>query len=468
MHLRLCLVAALVTVVSGCSVGPQYHRPAATLPTHWRETDSSAANWPSSGWWQGFGDPQLDEFIGQAERQNLSLAAAVARVREADAETRIAGAALLPAIGATADASQQRTLSPYSQTTYSYHAFDLGVDASYEVDFWGENRAALQAAQASAAASGYDQQVIALATVSGVATTYFQALGLRDRIAVAEHNLGEAEQMLAGIRAEFQDGTATNLNIAEQETVVESLRASIPPLRQQLSETLDALASLLGENPEEVTLGPGTLLDLAMPAVAPGLPAALLARRPDVAEAEANLVAADADIRVARAEFFPSVTLTGEGGMETLGLAAFSPPTAISALAAGIVAPIFEGGRLRGQLEYSKARYTELLDDYRQSIISALGNVEDALAGVHQTGAQLAAEAATVAAAQRAYQISLVQFQAGTVDMVTVLTAENTLFGAEDLLVQVRLAHAQALVGLFQALGGGWRNEGVQTAALSN
>jgi outer membrane protein, multidrug efflux system len=248
---------------------------------------------------------------------------------------------------------------------------------------------------------------------------------------------------------------------------VNSLRATIPPLRQQLSETLDALAILEGENPENIKLGPGTLLDLAMPGVAPGLPVALLERRPDVAEAEANLISANADIRVARAEFFPSVTLTGAGGMTTVGLAAFSPPTAVSALAAAVTAPIFEGGRLRGQLEYSKARYTELLDDYRQSIISALGNVEDGLAGVHQTREQLTDEAATVASARQSYQIAVALFQGGTGDMLNVLTAESALFTAEDTLVQVRLSHAQALVSLFQALGGGWKGGSVQEAVAA-
>ncbi|HTW71727.1 MAG TPA: efflux transporter outer membrane subunit [Acetobacteraceae bacterium] len=463
LHLRAIAVAATIAL-TGCSVGPPYRHPESALPAHWRETDSTAAIWPTTDWWRGFNDPQLDALIARAESQNLNLAAAVARVREANADTRIAGAALLPSIGATAEGTQARTVSPLTPTAYDYHEFDLGVNASYEIDFWGENRAALQAAKASAAAARYDQQVIALATVSGVASTYFQALGLRDEIAVAENNLTQAEQMLAGIHAEFNVGTVAELNIVQQETVVDSLRASIPPLRQQLAETLDALAILEGENPENIKLGPRTLLDLAMPAVAPGLPAALLERRPDVQEAEANLIAANADIRVARAEFFPSVTLTGEGGMETLGLAAFSPPTAVSALAAAVTAPIFEGGRLRGQLEYSKARYTELLDDYRQSIISALGNVEDALAGVHQTGEQLGDETATVGTARQSYQISEALFQGGTADMVNVLTAEAALFGADQTLVQVRLAHAQALVSLFQALGGGWKGGSVQEA----
>jgi NodT family efflux transporter outer membrane factor (OMF) lipoprotein len=463
LNLHSGIIAATMAL-SGCAVGPAYRHPASALPAQWRETGNSAAIWPATDWWRGFNDPQLDALITHAEAQNLNLAAAVARVREADAQTRIAGAALLPSIGATAGGAQQRVVAPPSGPAYSYHEFDLGVNASYEIDFWGQNRSALEAAKASAVASRYDQQVVDLATVSGVASTYFQALGLRDEIVVAENNLADAEHMLTGIQYEFEAGTVAELNISQQETVVNQLRATIPPLRQQLAQTLDALAILEGENPEDIKLAPGTLLDLAMPAVAPGLPAALLERRPDVDEAEANLIAANADIRVARAAFFPTVTLTGAGGLETLGAAAFSPPTAISALAASVTAPIFEGGRLRGQLQYSKARYTELLDDYRESIISALGNVEDALAGVHQTGDQLTEETATVATARHSYEISEALFQGGTTDMVNVLTAEAALFTADSTLVQVRLAHAQALVSLFQALGGGWQGGSVQEA----
>jgi NodT family efflux transporter outer membrane factor (OMF) lipoprotein len=454
--------------LSGCAVGPDYRHPVVALPAGWREADATGhAVWPAEDWWRGFGSPQLNDYIAKAEAQNFNIAAAVARVREADAQARIAGAVLLPSVTATGSGGPQRTILVNSSRPLNYHQFNLGVDASYELDFWGKNHATVEAAKETAIASRYDQQVIALATVSSVAITYFQALSLRDQISVTENNVAAAEQMLGGIRAQFQRGTVTNLNIAQQETVVNGLRALIPPLRQQLTQAIDALAILIGEPPENVKLAPETLLDLSMPAVAPGLPAELLARRPDVAEAEANLIAANANIKVARAEFFPTVTLTAQGGIESLALAGFAPPAAIYGLTGGITQPIFEGGLLKGQLEYTKARYTELLDDYRNSIISALSNVEDGLAGVQQTGEQVAAEAAAVKTAQRAYQISSVQYHAGTVDLVTVLTAENTLFPDENLLVQARLAHVQQLVSLFQALGGGWQNDQMQAASAN-
>ena len=414
--------------------------------------------WPSRNWWQGFGSPQLDAYIAQADSQNFDIAAAVARVEEADGEARIAGAALLPSVTGGGGASAQRTINTRTATPTAYHEGNLGVDASYEMDFWGKNHDTLEAAKQTAIAAGYDQQVIALAVTSGVAMTYFQALALQDRIAVAQDNLAAAEQMLAGIQMQFTTGIATELNIEQQQTVVDSLRASIPPLQLQLSQATDALAILLGEPPESVKLQSGSLLNLKMPEVAPGLPAELLARRPDVHEAEAQLIAANANIKAARAAFLPSFTLTGQYGAEALGLASFAPPTAIYALGAGFMQPIFEGGALQGQLEYSKARYTELLDDYRKSIVSALSDVEDGLASVQQTQQQLEAQADVVATAQSAYDISEAQYQAGTIDLLTVLSTETTLFQAKDMLIQVRLAHAQALVSLFQALGGGWKN----------
>jgi NodT family efflux transporter outer membrane factor (OMF) lipoprotein len=469
MHLRSWLIATLATttsVLSGCDVGPDYRHPVVALPAGWREVGPAGhAVWPVEDWWRGFGSPQLNAYISLAEAQNFDIAAAVARIQEADAQARIAGAALLPSVTATSSVSQQRTLLDTTSQPVEYQQFNLGASASYEIDFWGKNHAALKAAKETAIASRYDQQVIALATVSSVAATYFQALSLRDRIQVAENNLTAAQQMLGAIHAQFRDGTVTDLNIVQQETVVNQLRASIPPLRQQLSQSIDALAILIGEPPEQVKLEPETLLNLSMPTVAPGLPAELLERRPDVGEAEASLIAANANIKVARAEFFPTVALTAQGGMESLALAGFSPPAAVYGLAAGISQPIFEGGLLRGQLAYSKARYTELLDDYRKSIVSALSNVEDGLAGIQQTSEQLTEQAATVTTASRAYDISSVQYHAGTVDMLTVLTAENALFPDEDMLVQVRLAHVQALVSLFQALGGGWQNNQMQAVA---
>ena len=230
-----------------------------------------------------------------------------------------------------------------------------------------------------------------------------------------------------------------------------------PNLRNQLEQELIGLGILVGRPPEAITVRPGSLNNLALPPVAPGLPSSLLQRRPDVAEAEAQLVAANFDIKVARAAFFPSIQLTGSYGFSNAALnTLFTPGGTIVSLAAGLAQPLFDGGLLRGQLEQAKGRYDELLADYRKAVVQAFTDVEDALTAWRFTTEQEALQRQAVATAQRAANIARAQMQAGTVDVTTVLQAETTLFNAEDLLAQVRLARFQALLNLYKALGGGW------------
>jgi outer membrane protein, multidrug efflux system len=458
--LRLAAVLLPAALLPGCDLAPDYKQPAATLPAAWREpSGASTAIWPSPDWWRGFGSSELDHLVLDAQHANYDLGAAVARVREADAEARIAGAALLPSINAGATASSQRVLFPSGHgNKVTFPEYDLTLSASYEVDFWGKNAAALHAAQATALASRYDQQVIALTVVTGVATSYLELLALQDRLDVARANLATAENVLEIIEGRRRLGTAMDLDVSQQRTVVAEQRAAIPPLEQQLSETTDALAILLGKPPEQVTIAPASLASLAAPAVAPGLPSELLARRPDIAEAEAQLVSANANIKVARAQFFPSLALTAQGGFASLALSNFLSPEGVVYSAVGsLTQPIFEGGSLEGQLQFSKARYDELVQNYRKAVVSAFSNVEDALASVQRTAEQQAAQEVTVAEARRSYEIAQARYRVGLTDLLTVLNTENALFPAEDTLVQVRLAHLQALVSLFNALGGGWQ-----------
>jgi NodT family efflux transporter outer membrane factor (OMF) lipoprotein len=458
--------AVLITALAlgGCDLGPDYKRPDTMTPDGWREGDrAEGAVWPAADWWQGFGSAELNGMMTTAQQANADLGAAIARVRQADAQVRIAGAALLPSIQANASPANQQIVFPTINGPIPYSSYTVGLSASYEIDFWRKNAAARDAARAAAVASRYDQEVIALAVVSGVATTYFQALGLQDRLQVARDNLANSENVLKLVRDQARVGTATDLDVAQQETVVAGLRAAIPPLQQQYSQALDALAILLNRPPSGVRLAADSLVPLPVPVVAPGLPSELLARRPDVREAEAQLIAANANIKVARAAFFPSITLTASGGYESFALSNFlSPASAIYSVAATLTQPIFEGGRLRGQLEYTKARYEELLQNYRQAVVSAFSNVEDALAATRRTAEQQASQQVAVAKARRAYEIAQLQYNAGSTDLLTVLNTENALFSANDLLAQVRIAHMQALVSLFKALGGGWQDSGPQ------
>jgi len=246
--------------------------------------------------------------------------------------------------------------------------------------------------------------------------------------------------------------------VAQEETTVAALNASVPPLRQQLRQAVNALAILVGKAPEAIEFPGGKLTELSEPQVLPGLPSELLARRPDVASAEAQLVAANADIAAARAAFFPSITLTADGGFESTALSGlFTPANRVFALSGALAQQIFAGGALTGKYQLTKARYTELLANYHKSVISAFGDVENALSAVEQTADQYQRQQDAVASARRAYQFSEAQMRAGTVNVLTVLNTQSALFSAEDQLVQVRFAHLQALVQLFNALGGGWQ-----------
>jgi NodT family efflux transporter outer membrane factor (OMF) lipoprotein len=293
-----------------------------------------------------------------------------------------------------------------------------------------------------------------------VATTYFQALELRDRIQVAQQNLSNGEQILNGLQRQQAAGTATGLDVAQQETAVALLSAALPPLLQQLRQSVYALAVLIGRTPESIDVASGTLTDLTTPVIAAGLPSQLLARRPDVAEAEQQLIAANADITVARAALFPSIELTASGGYESSTLASLiSPASHVYALGAGLTQPIFHGGALRGQVAYSKARYTELLTTYHKTVLTAFSNVESALVSARQTADQLERQRDAVAKARRAYGFAQAQMSAGTVNVLTVLNTENSLFSAQDQLVQVQYSHLQSLIDLYTALGGGWTGE---------
>ncbi|MEP6885746.1 MAG: efflux transporter outer membrane subunit [Gammaproteobacteria bacterium] len=448
--------------LAGCSVGPTYQRPDIPVPDGWHEsagaaTDDSDSVWPAADWWRGFGSAQLNDLIAEARRSNDDLAGAIARVQEADALARIAGAALLPSLDAGVTATRERAKVSGAGARV-FNTFNPELTASYELDFWGKNRALRDAARAAAVASRYDRQTVALTVISSVATTYLQALEMRDRIQAAQQNLDNSQKILKGIKAEQAAGTATGLDVAQQETAVAQLNAALPPLLQGFRQAVYALAVLIGKTPESIDIDTGSLASLARPAVVEGLPSQLLSRRPDVAEAEQHMIAANADIAAARAALFPSIQLTAGGGFASSTLTSLiSPPNRVYSISAGLLQPIFHGGALRGQVDYSNARYTELLTAYHKTVLTAFSNVEDALVEARQTAEQQKRQQDAVSTARRAFEFAQTQMSAGTVNILTVLNTESALFSAQDQLVQANYLHLQALVGLFTALGGGWQ-----------
>jgi NodT family efflux transporter outer membrane factor (OMF) lipoprotein len=451
-------------LLSGCALNAEQPDLALAIPARYRDSaTTSRAALPKVDWWRGFRSRELTKLVEKAEFANLDIAAAIARVIQADAQARVAGAALVPAI--TFNGSASRTHSSQAAGTQfvgtggpsDRNQFSGLFNASYELDFWGKNRATLRAAEENAIASRFDREVVALTTVAAVANAYFQVLAAQDRLRYARENIAAANRVLNVIKQRLEVGTATSLDVAQQESVLNTERATVPTLEQILRQSTAALAVLIGRSPEFVHIRGGSMFNVAIPRIAPGMPAELLIRRPDVRSAEANLAGANANVVAARAAFLPSINLSAQGGVQAAVLKSLLRPEAtVWQIAADLAQPIFDGGQLQGQLDLQKGRQEELLQIYRKAIIQAFADVDSALVGVRQLAIRERLQNEVVASSQRAFNIAEQRLNEGTVDIISVLTTQQTLFQAQDTLIVVRLARLQAVVGLFQALGGGW------------
>jgi len=449
----LAVLLAVACGLAGCSLVPAYDRPSVPTQAAWGTPPSAASTAVSvtADWWQRFASPELDQLMAEALAANQDLAAAIARIDQARASTRIAGAPLLPSIDAAGSASGTRTRT--SQRTRNSSSGQALLTASYEVDLWGKNAAGLEAAQHALNATTFDGDALALVVQSEVASTYFDAVALKQRLAIARENLAAASQVLKLVQIQMAQGAATALDLAQQRTAVATFEAQIPTLEQQLEADQSSLAILLGRAPGNTNVEMAKLDALTLPTIAAGQPADLLGRRPDIAEAEANLKAANADIGVARAAFYPSLTLSASAALS--GLATSGTSTAAS-LAAGLVAPIFEGGQLEGQLDLTKARKQELVATYRQTVLTSFKEVEDALSTVETSAARVKSLQTAADQAREAFRLAQLSYGAGATDFLTVLDAQRTLLDNEDSLVQAQSDRLTAAAGLFKALGGGW------------
>jgi multidrug efflux system outer membrane protein len=451
------VLAALSTVaLAACATLDSPPQGAPPMPSGWTEQGPSDAVALTRDWWRGFGSDELSALIDAALRANPDTAIAAERVRQAEAQVRIAGATLFPALDFSAGTGRRET-RPDGGRWSGVDSSSASLSASYELDLWGRNAAGVRSADASLRATRFDEETVRLTLIAGVATGYFQLLSLRGRLAIVRDNLAIAERVLNVVEARVRHGAAFELDLARQQAGVLALRASIPPLETQERQTLYALAILAGAPPEAFAAAGSSLAALAVPRVAPGLPAELLVRRPDLASAEAQLAAANANVAAARAALLPGISLTGSAGLASNVLVNFlNGPTAVLALAASLTQPIFDGGRLRGQVDVAVSRERELVENYRKSILAALADVEGALAAAGRTADQEALQAQVVEQSRIALRIAAIRYREGMDDLLPVLDAQRTLFQAEDQLAQIRLARLQASIGLFKALGGGW------------
>ncbi|MEY9109875.1 multidrug efflux system outer membrane protein [Bradyrhizobium yuanmingense] len=452
----LCLAAAS----GACVLTQDLPDPALDVPRHYKYAGKGDAP-PSLDWWRGFRSAELTQLMEEAQTVNLDIAAAVARIVQADAQARQAGAALLPSVSTGGSETYSRTsgssasgLSIGGREVVNYSA---SLSASYQLDFWGQNRDALQSAEETANANRFDRDTVALTTLAAVANAYFQVLASQDRIRTSQRNIASAQRILDAVRERRRAGTGTDLDVAQQESVLANQKALVPPLRQTLDQNVNALAVLVSRPPESVRVHGGSLDRIAIPRVTPGLPSELLTQRPDIRRQEAQLASATANIGNARAQFFPTIQLTGNGGYQSSALVSlFQPHAAFFQLVGSATQPIFDGGRILGNFELAKARQDELLQTYRKTIVQAFADVDNALFSIKQTTIRLQLQRDVVAASRRAFDLSEQQLRAGTADIVTVLNTQLTLFQAEDALWQAQLARLLAIVSLYQALGGGW------------
>ncbi|MCK1622465.1 efflux transporter outer membrane subunit [Bradyrhizobium sp. 147] len=455
------LVALCLAASSGaCVLTQDLPDPALDVPTQYRYAGKGDAP-PSLDWWRGFRSTELTQLMEEAQTVNLDIAAAVARIVQADAQARQAGAALLPSLSTAGSETYSRTsgssasgLSIGGREVVNYSA---SLSASYQLDFWGQNRDALQTAEETANANRFDRDTVALTTLAAVANAYFQVLASQDRIRTSQRNIASAQRILDAVKERRRAGTGTDLDVAQQESVLANQKALVPPLRQTLDQNINALAVLVSRPPESVRVLGGSLDRIAIPRVTPGLPSELLTQRPDIRRQEAQLASATANIGNARAQFFPTIQLTGNGGYQSSALVSlFQPHATFFQLVGSATQPIFDGGRILGNFELAKARQDELLQAYRKTIIQAFADVDNALFSIKQTTIKLQLQRDVVAASRRAFDLSEQQLRAGTADIVTVLNTQLTLFQAEDALSQAQLARLLAIVSLYQALGGGW------------
>ncbi len=437
---------ALSLALSACSLAPNYQRPDMALPQGWSSVEGvGLAQQPSTTpFWEELGSTDLNRLIELALAQNLDLEAALHRIEEARAQAKVAGAALYPSVDASGSASR---IYQDPKNTKSVRG---GGSISYEVDLWGKNRNSAQSANYRVDASQFDREALRLVVTSDVTDFYSQVLSLNDRIRIAEFNLKNAEEILRIIEARFAQGSVSGLEVSQQRVAVNGFRTTLTALIEARSTTANALAILLGRAPQNLAAPAAELASLSLPQVNLTPPATLLTARPDIQSAEAGLRAANADIGVARAAFFPSLTL----GVDSAIAAGFGgPASAATSLAASLLAPICTGGALTGNLEGVTARQKELAAQYQKTVLVAFQEVEDALAGLKSNNEQAALSVESVKESQNAYNIAKARFDAGAIDYLTLLETQRSLYQAQDDQISINQGQLQSFVQLRKALG---------------
>ncbi len=460
--LLVCSIFASI-LMTGCIVGPNYHRPVVQTPTVYRDlpedsqAQTQAASFADLPWWQIFQDPQLQELIRTALKENYDLQLAAERIAAARAQVTITRSNLFPQVGANGNFAGGKD----SSTQAKYNILALTADAAFQLDLFGRLRRATEAARAELLATQDAKNTVTLTLVSDVASDYFQLLDLDLQLRITQDTVKTQQESVKLTQLRLDHGVATKLDVLQAEQVLDTANAQIPDLERQIGQEEDAISILLGHYPEGVRRGRSLVEQPLPPEVPPGMPSTLLERRPDIREAEHDLMASNAEIGVARAAFFPQISLTGSGGgafgRSTLFSGLMSSQTGIWSYGAQVSQPIFTGGALSGNLRLAESQHRQELIAYRQAIQLAFRDVSDALIGYQKLHQVRVAQETTVKDLQDSVDTSLVRYRGGITTYLEVLDGQRSLFSAEIVLAQARGSEYQSLVQLYKALGGGWQ-----------
>jgi len=463
--MRNCTVLlSAVLLLSGCTVGPNYKRPVVAVPPTYRgavpdetaRTDTATLG--DQSWRDIFQDEQLRALIRTALQQNYDVRIAASRVLEANAQLGITRADQFPALSAGAGIGDVRTAQAKFLPKFETSIGQVNLSAAWELDFWGKFRRATEAARANLLASKWARQEVVSTLVANVADAYFQLRALDLQLEISKRTLDSRQESLHLTRILANGGATSLLDVRQAEQLVFTAGAEIPALEQQVEQQENFLSILLGQNPGDIPRGQ-TLTEQRQPSqVPPGLPSSLLERRPDIRQAEEQLVAANAEIGVARAAYFPDISLSGSGGFQSSALTnLFSGPAGAWSFGASLAQPIFTGGRLRSGVRLAEAQQQTATLFYQQSIQEAFRSVSDALVAYRKTREFRAQQELLFESAKDAARLSQMRYTGGATGYLEVLTNETNAFSAELGLVQARLNELLALVQLYEALGGGWQ-----------
>jgi multidrug efflux system outer membrane protein len=461
----LLLVSAILAsiVMTGCMVGPKYQRPVVPTPGVYRDlgdnpqAQAQAASLADLPWWQVFQDPQLQELIRTALKENYDLQLATERISAARAQVAITRSNLFPQVQGNANFSGGK--DPNTQSKANILA--LTADAAFQLDLFGRLRRATEASRAQLLATEDARQTVTLTLVSDIASDYFQLLDLDLQLRITQDTVKAQEASVKLTRLRLDHGVATKLDVLQSQQVLDTANAAIPDLERQIGQEEDAISILLGHYPESVRRGRPLAEQPLPPEVPPGMPSTLLERRPDIRQVEQVLISANAEIGVAKAAFFPQISLTGSGGgafgRSTLFSGLMSSQTGIWSYGAQVSQPIFTGGALRGNLKLAESQHRQELIAYKQVIQLAFRDVSDALIGYQKHHQVRVAQETTVKDLQDTVSTSLVRYRGGITTYLEVLDGQRSLFNAELALAQARGSEYQSLVQLYKALGGGWQ-----------